>query len=211
MPGWGVCVFSLGLAWLCLWRTPLRAAGFAIMAIGLLSPVFYQPPDLLASADGRMIAIRTPHGVYVHKTQGDSRFTADAWAQLWPADPFRPFPDDGQEADGLVNCTAAFCIVHPYAAAPGALLVRRVEPVPSCAGIGIVVATEAARRLCPRPFPALVDRIVTWRDGSAAVWFSPDGVRILSDRQARGNRPWVPPPPHARVVPPPDLPLAETD
>ncbi len=35
MPVWGLCVFSLGLAWLGLWRTRLRLAGVAIMAAGL--------------------------------------------------------------------------------------------------------------------------------------------------------------------------------
>ena len=39
MPAWGLAVFSLGLAWLCLWRTPVRLAGVAVMLVGLLSPL----------------------------------------------------------------------------------------------------------------------------------------------------------------------------
>ena len=38
MPGWGLLAFSLGLAWLCLWRTRVRLAGIALILAGLLSP-----------------------------------------------------------------------------------------------------------------------------------------------------------------------------
>ena len=35
MPAWGLCVFSLGLAWLGLWRSRLRLAGVPVMLAGL--------------------------------------------------------------------------------------------------------------------------------------------------------------------------------
>jgi competence protein ComEC len=44
----------------------------------------------------------------------------------------------------------------------------------------------------------LVDRFTVWRQGAAAVWLEPGGARMLTDRQYRGARPWVPPDPRRR-------------
>jgi competence protein ComEC len=43
------------------------------------------------------------------------------------------------------------------------------------------------------------------------VWLEPSGVRILTDRAERGQRPWVPPPPTPRARPVPKLPPAPID
>ena len=65
MPAWGLAVLGFGLAWAGLWRTRLRLAGWAFVAVGLASPAFVQPPDLLMSADGRMVGLRDGDGMYV--------------------------------------------------------------------------------------------------------------------------------------------------
>ena len=55
-----------------------------------------------------------------------------------------------------------------------------------------------------------LDRFSVWRDGAQAVWMTANGPRILSDRAYRGERPWVPPPPHPqRSVP--NLPMAAVE
>ena len=50
-----------------------------------------------------------------------------------------------------------------------------------------------------------------WKNGAAAIWLGPLGARVLTDREDRGTRPWVPPPPtpKPRAVSP--LPLAPLD
>jgi competence protein ComEC len=50
-----------------------------------------------------------------------------------------------------------------------------------------------------------------WREGSAAVWLTPDGPVILTDRMERGDRPWVPPPPQPKARAAPALPPAALD
>jgi competence protein ComEC len=75
----------------------------------------------------------------------------------------------------------------------------------------VVVSAEPARGLCPRPLPALVDRFTVWRDGSVAVWLEPGGAVVVTDRMARGDRPWVPPAPKPRPGVVPRLPLAGED
>ena len=94
IPAWGLCVFSVGLAWLGLWRTQRRLAGLVIMSVGLASPLADRPPDLLISADARLIAVRTPQGAFLQQSQGGSKFTRDAWAQYWSVPSFLPMPPD---------------------------------------------------------------------------------------------------------------------
>jgi competence protein ComEC len=93
IPAWGLGLFSIGLAWLGLWQTPRRLAGIVVMLVGLASPLADRPPDLLVSADGRLIAVRTRQGAFLQQSQGGSKFTRDAWAQYWAIGSFRPMPD----------------------------------------------------------------------------------------------------------------------
>lgn len=213
MPLWGLCVVSLGLAWLGLWQGRRRLAGIAVVALGLASPAFDHPPDLLISADSRLIAVRTPGGAFLYRSQGEQRFIEDAWAQFWSVDGFMPMPDLGAEPGDAVVCQPDSCRLRPYLDRPVALLARVVEKgtIQDCTDVAVIVSSEPARGLCPRPYPALVDRFTTWRNGSAAIWLWQDGATVLTDRQARGNRPWVPPVPRPRAAAPPDLPLAAVD
>ncbi len=81
MPGWGLVLVGLGMAWLGLWRGPLRLAGAVVIAAGLTSPIMVRPPDLLISEDARMVGVRTAAGVFVERQTGASKFTRDAWVQ----------------------------------------------------------------------------------------------------------------------------------
>jgi competence protein ComEC len=94
IPAWGLGVFSIGLAWLGLWQTRRRLGGVVLMVAGLASPLLDRPPDLLVSADARLIAVRTREGAFLQQTQGGSKFTRDAWAQYWAVDSFHTIPID---------------------------------------------------------------------------------------------------------------------
>jgi len=54
----------------------------------------------------------------------------------------------------------------------------------------------------------VIDRFSVWRDGAHAAWFTADGVRVVSDRSLRGDRPWVAPVPERRPARPSRLPPA---
>jgi competence protein ComEC len=201
-------MFSVGLAWLGLWRTRLRLAGVAIMVAGLASPLLDHPPDLLVSDDGRLIGLRTKEGAFVQQVKGGSKFTRDAWAQYWAVGGFKPMADDPA---GLIRCGTDVCLLKPYPDRPGAMLVRGATHPDGCGQVSVIVSAEPARHLCPRPWPALVDRFTVWRYGSAAIWLGPGGARIETDRSARGDRPWVAPLPKPRAKAAPGLPPATVD
>ena len=208
IPAWGLCVFSLGLAWLGLWRTRRRLVGIVAMVVGLASPLVDHPPDLLVSADGRLIAVRTQQGAFLQQAQGGSKFTRDAWLQYWSVGSFEKMPAD---VAGGVRCEQGACLLRPYADRPGALLARGALHPTFCDQASIVVSAEPARGLCPKPWPKLVDRFTVWRYGSVAIWLNEDGARFLTDRSERGDRPWVPPLPQPRKPAAPTLPAAAID
>ena len=191
-PG-GLCVFSVGLAWLGLWQTRRRLAGIVLMLVGLASPLLDRPPDLLISDDGRLIAVRTPQGAFLQQTQGGSKFTRDAWAQYWAVGVVsgdatrsrargsrnsattqrcRPGPITERRAYATkryaASRTPACC--GPIPTGPARMLVRGAQHPDFCDQVSVIVSAEPARGLCPRPWPKLVDRFTVWRYGSAAIW-----------------------------------------
>jgi competence protein ComEC len=193
IPGWGLAVLSLGIAWLGLWRSRPRLLGVLAIAAGLLSPLFDRPPDMLISADARLIALRTPQGVFVQRRPGASSFTLDEWLQFWAARDAAPLPLQGRLADGAITCTQADCVWRH------GVVARLLREDESCDG-AIVVSAEPIRLRCP-PDVVRLDRFSVWRDGAQAIWLDPDGVRVLSDRDVRGARPWVAPVPTRNQVP----------
>ncbi len=191
MPVWGLGLVALGMAWLGLWRTLVRLAGVPVILAGLLSPAVWRPPDVLIAADGRLLGVHANGAVYVQERSGAAGFTLDAWRRLWAAGPPRAFPD---APEGGLACTAQSCTLRRLPAGPVATLLFAPAAAADC-GAAVRISLEPIRPRCPPPAPPTIDRFSLWRDGAYAVWLDPGGVRVLSDRAARGTRPWVPPPP----------------
>jgi len=76
--------------------------------------------------------------------------------------------------------------------------VRRGNIVAQCGAVAVIISAEPIRQRCRQSL--LIDRFSVWRDGPHAVWLSPTGVQVISDRAWRGIRPWVPPPPLPRAA-----------
>lgn len=183
MPGWGLSVVSLGIAWLGLWRGRMRLGGVLAVVVGLLSGLVSPPADLLISSDARLIAL---DGAYVQTRPGAAPFTRDAWQQYWASAALTmPFPEGN--APGPVRCDQDGCRIERRGVT--IFLARSLKPV-DCSGLVLVVSAEPARDVCPRV--PLVDRFTVWRNGAHAVWLRGGGAIVASDRSWRGDRPWVP-------------------
>ena len=197
IPPWGLALFSAGLAWFGLWRSRARLVGILAVVIGLASPIVTTPPDLLVSADARLIGLRTALGVVLHKTSGGSRFTQDAWLQYWAE----------TETVALPPCPSDGCALH---IAPDVRLLDALMPPAACLA-ALLVSPVPIRLSCGSSVPQ-IDRFTVWREGAHAVWFGTDPPIVLSDRAYRGDRPWVPPiPTSGRLPPGPMLPVALAD
>ena len=198
--GWGLLLFTLGLAWLALWRTRWRMWGVLPIVAGLLSPALVPLPDLLVSGDARLIALRVGPRFWLQSVSGGSKYTREEWENHFAAGSFAALAEGAPSECGAVSCQAG-----------PVLLLRNKGRVGDggCAGSTLLVSAEPARGECPRGV-ALLDRFTVWRDGAAAVWIEGGMARVVTDRQVRGDRPWVPGPPTPRRVTS-TLPAAEMD
>jgi len=202
MPPWGLLLIAFGIAWVGLWRSRLRLAGVPVLVLGLISPLFIRPADILISSDARLIGMRMRDAVYLQSVAGASKFTRDAWLRYWGVDTALPVPKGIERVDGTIACQTEECLMWPEPNAKPVLLVRGAAHPDGCSAASVMVSAEPARGLCTRPWPALVDRFTVWRYGAAAIWLNGTRAHILTDRSYRGARPWVPPLParHERTV-----------
>ena len=82
MPMASLLLFSLGGAWLILWRRSWRLWGAAPMAAGILLTVLHRPPDLLLDGGLKLAALREADG-HLHQTFGRaSPGLRESWARL---------------------------------------------------------------------------------------------------------------------------------
>lgn len=216
-PAWGLFVTAMGLCWLCLWRTAWRLWGVPALVAGMFAGVVAPPPDALASADGRLFALRVDGEMFVERRPGASRFVQDAWARGFGVAEAAALPTTGAAAGGRITCTTQACTLHDAHGAARLVLLR--PPVPPrgtfnppqyaprelCGRVGVILSPDPLRGSCAGS--VVVDRFTVWRDGAQAVWL--DDARVLSDRAVRGARPWVPPPPLPGGTS--RLPMAETE
>lgn len=208
IPGAALGLATLGFCWLALWRGAVRLAGVPMMVGALAAGMLAQPPDLLVTADGRLIALRTAEGVFLQEQPGATAFARAALLRRLGATEAQPLPTMGEAAGGAIACTATACRFRPRAEVAEVVLLRSAParrgqrwpdpPDPDlvrevCGQAALLVSAEPIRPRCATG--ASIDRFTVWREGAQAVRLGPGGATILSDRSARGERPWVPPPP----------------
>ncbi|WP_149535546.1 ComEC/Rec2 family competence protein [Siccirubricoccus phaeus] len=204
---WGLGLTAFGMLWLCLWRSAWRGFGLPLILLGLLSGGWQRPPDILVSGDGRLIAFRANEGMFLQRLSGASAFTRDAWQRLFGVAEARALPREG--AAGSAACAPGACTLRAAPGAPAVVLLRGAAPAEgqrtACTHAALVISAEPVRGHCAAQ---VIDRFTVWRHGPHAVWLEPEGVRVVSDRGWRGDRPWVPPMPVPRGTASADPPAA---
>ena len=204
--GLGPGADGLGIAWLGIWRSPLRLAGVAAARAGLVSPLMIRPPDMLVSADARLIGLRTAEGMFVQQLQGADKFTLE-----------NPGSNTGPSANRLRWRRPA----TPSNARTSRVCYGRVPTrKPRCWSGAWSLCRGAGRRrsFSPRSRPEGFARAL----GPGSSTASPCGGKghrrsgstrtacaIVSDRAERGARPWVPVPvPRSQQEPGARMPVA---
>jgi len=201
LPAWGLLAFAFGLCWLGLWRARWRWLGVPLMALGLASSTMHAPPDVMVSPDARLIAFHTGAGVHLQRLSGASSLTRETMLRAHGETTAQPLPAAGDAAGGAIACTPGACTLRG-----AAVLLRGDAAQAYCGRVPLIVSAEPVRGFCRGS--VVVDRFAVWRDGAHAAWFTAEGLRVVSDRQWRGARPWVPPRPTPRARTPEEPPAA---
>jgi competence protein ComEC len=191
MSGLAILLIAGGLTWLCVWRSAPRFLGVAAMLAGLLVYMAYRPPDVLISSDARLIALQVhpvngAPAIMLFRQPKAASFIVSQWQAVWNGLPFTP-------ADAL-QCDKGFC--RPPTRYSN-IIVAVTPPFADCPAAKLVVSPIPLRGVCGGDGRVVVDRFTVWRDGAVAVWATAHSVRLRTDREVEGNRPWVLPWPAA--------------
>ena len=190
LPAWGLVAVTLGGLWLCLWRGSWRFLGLAVIAVGLSGAVWRTPPDLLITADGGLIAARTPGtGLALSPGRGQN-FVREQWLRRAGQAEAAAWPPPGD----WLRCDPAGCVYRRN----GWIVALPQTPAAlpkDCRRADLIVAPFPVPRGCARlgDTPArVIDRFDLWREGGHAVTLGEEGdLRIETVRQSRGARPWT--------------------
>lgn len=189
-PDWVLPVSFLGLLFVCLWRGSLRWAGLPF-ALAILWAPRPEPPEVWVAADGAAVAVRDGRRAVLLRPDV-KLFGAELWSRRRGLTPLATEAD----RDARFECDHWSCA--PLPAAPVRLAAAwnlrrplkdgRLEAL--CAGADIVVLRNDFRpEACAAPL------VLTGEDfaagGSAELYRSGDGWRIVWAQDLRGRRPWT--------------------
>jgi competence protein ComEC len=176
MPGAAILLYAAGLAWLCVWRSRINLLGIALMTASLAVYAAARPPDALVSPDAKLIAVRTPSGLFLLRQKKASKFTLAQWQPVWGgASPTLLDP---------ASCAGDACRFGP--------ILLALAPPADCGDAPLVISPTPLRGACDAPGRVVIDRFTVWQDGAAAVWITKGGIMVRTDRAVQGTRPWVP-------------------
>lgn len=195
LPASDDAVFALtmvAILWMMLWRGRVRWLGAPVALGGLLMSLSAPPPDLLVTADGRHVAIRTESGMaLLRERAGDYVRTMLAETAGYEGD------FTGLAALEGARCSPDLCMAElPVAGgAPMRLLVTRSsllvpwrEMVEACARADLVIADRRLPDGCT-PRWARLDRPVLATIGGARIDLA--RRRITGGRDPADRHPWV--------------------
>lgn len=211
MPLWGLAAIASGGLWLCLWRLRWRWLGVIGLIVGTASPWLIAQPDLLVSADGRLLAARAAEPDRYYFSSAPPRgFAAETWHERLGAPQLYAWPSlsradlrsgEGRSgADGSLRCDPAGCSWRFR----GFLVALPQQPkaiIEDCRHADAVIAARmSVRYRCPSA-RIVIDRNDLWRGGAHALYLdAAAGIRSVSVAQTRGRRPWVNPKGHGEAT-----------
>lgn len=187
-PAWTLPTAFLGILWLCLWRGPLRWLGVPLALAVWLCP---RPPapDIWIAADGSTAAVR--RGQQAVLLRPDAKlFAAELWARRRGL-----VAADGSARDVGYDCDRWSCAPRQGAGDPAvaAIFTRRASTIEKkqplfCEWAEVVIVRGPAPS-CPTALTLTEAHFQ--RGGSAELYRTPRGWRVVWAQGLRGQRPWV--------------------
>jgi competence protein ComEC len=180
-------VTLLGGLWLCLWRGSWRRLGLLGVALGALLAMLDRPPDLLIDARDRIAAVRLDGGRVALSPWEHDRWITAGWLRTAGQAEAAPWPAAGEGGQGGLSCDAEGCVLRRNGRKVA--LARRPEALEvDCARADLVLSYPRIER-CPNGAPLIGPKALR-AAGGLALWLDTAGIRTLSVRAVRSNRPW---------------------
>jgi competence protein ComEC len=183
-----ITAIALGGLWLCLWQTRWRLLGMLAVVMGAMSLLFYAPPDMVISADGKKIAVRSaPDAVTMLRGQRTG-FTQDGWKRFMRVEAFRLRSETDETR---VHCDRLGCI-YRWNGQEAAVSYHRATLAEDCALSDVVITPDwsSYRDHGADCAAQIYDRGWFAKTRGAAFWITPEGFRIRTVAETLGNRPW---------------------
>ncbi|MCE7997774.1 MAG: ComEC family competence protein [Rhodobiaceae bacterium] len=178
-------LISLGGAWLALWQTSLRRAGFIPLLLGLYLASQPTTPDILVNGDARLAAVKEPGGSYLWAGR-TPRYARESWLRRNGEAP------DTDISNRRLPCDHIGCVADgtPIVALPTSSAAIGDD----CREADIVIASVPVRSSVRRSCNAIliIDRFDVAREGAHAIYLDEQGniERVETVRDWRGERPW---------------------
>jgi competence protein ComEC len=192
MPAGAFGLMILGLLWLMLWRSRMRLAGLAPMAMGAAWALAIPAPDLLISGDGQHLAVRTPDGGVAILRDKAGDYTRDTMTQNAGVDGEALLLSD----QPFAKCTPDACLAFVQSGGRifRVLATRSLYQLPSdqliaaCRAADIVVSDRRLPSAC-RPTWLKLDTPFLRRTGGMAISLA--SGRIVTVRTPGDRHPWL--------------------
>jgi len=192
VPAGAFGLMILGLLWLMLWRSRIRLAGLAPMAMGAAWALAIPAPDLLISGDGQHLAVRTPDGGVAILRDKAGDYTRDTMTQNAGVDGEALLLSD----QPFAKCTPDACLAFVQSGGRifRVLATRSLYQLPSdqliaaCRAADIVVSDRRLPSAC-RPTWLKLDAPLLRRTGGMAISLTSE--RIVTVRTPGDRHPWV--------------------
>jgi competence protein ComEC len=176
-PAWSPMLVAAGLAWAGFFRGRLRVAGVLPLLAGLVGPLFVPMPDLLVAPQGRLIALRLHHRIFVQAEASTTAYESQAPLRVWGIERAAAFSTQAPE----LTCDADSCRTARI------VLVRTTAAAPCEASV--IVSGAWLHAACPGAL--VIDHAFIQREGATLVRLTDAGAIAMTDRTVRGRRPWV--------------------
>jgi competence protein ComEC len=188
-PAWTLPAAFIGVLWLCLWKGPLRWLGLPMALAVWLCP---RPPapDIWIAADGSAAAIR--RGDEAILLRPDAKlFAAELWARRRGLTPV----GDLAVRDASFDCDRWSCAPRRNGDDPAvaAIFTRRASTIERKQALfcewAEVVIVRGETAPCPRALTLTAAEFE--RGGSAELYRTPAGWKVVWAQDLRGQRPWT--------------------
>src|SRR5690606_37797723 len=145
-------------------------------------------PDVLVSADGRLMAARDADGGLVFSSLRTARFEREIWQRRDGQDTAAAWPAEGASPAGALTCDPSGCL-YRNGTVVVALARDRSAAAEDCGLADILIAAVPVAEACPADL--VVDRFDVWRWGAYALYLENGRPRAVSVGETLGNRPWT--------------------